>query len=352
MTLGLIPLTEAKGLLRQALDEQLPACYGLIDSQAREMLMAEGVVQVDGIRLWSELAEAEAEAALYNGVSLLCFEPDPARCAPIGDCQTLAESLRRHRSIGFSGLLAAEAMEMPEIADGGELLAEGRRASAASSHRLKRIVLDRLNKSRKFRKLAKRIKIVGDRMEVQAGGERHTFEVRRTADGWVTDVKHVKGDKRKLAAVARHVRESFKGAHFQQVLEDACSGDRLRLVMLDYTRLDGGRRTRLVEAYSYRFRPSTGRTYFYGWNVEEGGIRSYIVPQIHGARITDKTFEPRYLVEIGQNKTTGGPLVVDRELEPVVTDAVIRRSHQRFELAGGRGKIIKRLGHSVERRKR
>jgi hypothetical protein len=54
-----------------------------------------------------------------------------------------------------------------------------------------------------------------------------------------------------MKGVKKAVAESFRSAHFKQVLEDASTGDKQRLVMLDYVRLNGGHRTRLIEAYSY-----------------------------------------------------------------------------------------------------
>lgn len=252
----------------------------------------------------------------------------------------------------YDGRITTNQLFEPVHGEWKEELHEGKRAQQASSIRLRKIVHDALSRSRAFRNLSRRIKVQGDRMSVRIGKKEYQFDIGRDENGWVQNAVPVKGHGIKMKGVKKAVEESFRRAHFQQVISDASTGDKQRLVMLDYVRLNGGRRTRLIEAYSYRYKPSKNRSYLYGWNVEEGGIRSYIVDRIKGARITDKPFKPRFMVEVGLNATQKGPMIIDKSLNPVVSDAMVRRGHERFELAGGRGKIIKRLGHSVERRKK
>lgn len=284
-----------------------------------------------------------------------CTDLDTRSLFPAGGHETWQRSFLADGVCGYSGLVKPGDMFAPVEEDESsdtEMLQEGKRAQQASSLRLRRIVHDALSRSRTFRQFSKKVQIKGDEMTVKVGRKKYQFGIKRDENGWVKEAVPVTGHGPKMKGVKKAVAESFRRAHFQQILEDASSGLIPRLVMLDYVRLNGGRRTRLIEAYSYRYKPSKNRSYLYGWNVEEGGIRSYIVDRIKGARITEMKFDPRFMIEIGKNDTQKGPAIIDMSLKPVVSDAMVRRGHQRFELAGGRGKIIRRLGHSVERSKK
>jgi hypothetical protein len=233
-----------------------------------------------------------------------------------------------------------------------DVFTEMLRPRSSSSARLKKIVGDILNHDPEFRGKVKDIGIKGDKLSIKVGRRTYIFDIDRDGQGMVTGVrfswpKHRTGE---MTDVQKLINKAFKEAGFRQVLTDACSEAKPKLVMLDYIRLNGGHRTRLVEPYSYRFKASTGRTYFYGWNVEEGGIRSYIADRVQGARKTDKPFTPRFLVEIGaaHRARKGHAYPVRRDTPEVVTNAVIERAHKRFDLKGGYGKIIKRLGRSVD----
>ena len=69
------------------------------------------------------------------------------------------------------------------------------------------------------------------------------------------------------------------------------------LVDLDYETLQGRRSSRLIEPYSLR-RSSEGNVLFYGARDDNGQIRAYRVDRIRGATVTDRTFIPRYAIEL------------------------------------------------------
>ena len=71
-------------------------------------------------------------------------------------------------------------------------------------------------------------------------------------------------------------------------------------VALDYQGL-----TRLIEPYSLR-RTQEGNVILHAHNVERDEHRSYRVDRIQGARVTDKTFTPRFEIEL----TPTGPVVI------------------------------------------
>ena len=63
--------------------------------------------------------------------------------------------------------------------------------------------------------------------------------------------------------------------------------------------------TRLIEAYSLR-RTSDGHIILHAFSVDKGEHRSYRIDRIQGARVTDRTFVPRYEVEL----TPQGPVAI------------------------------------------
>jgi predicted nucleotidyltransferase component of viral defense system len=65
--------------------------------------------------------------------------------------------------------------------------------------------------------------------------------------------------------------------------------------------------TRLIEPYSLR-RTSEGNIVLHAFNLDKGEHRGYRVDRITGARATNKTFVPRYAVEL----TPSGPVSVPR----------------------------------------
>lgn len=81
------------------------------------------------------------------------------------------------------------------------------------------------------------------------------------------------------------------------------------LVDLDYETLQGRRSNRLIEPYSLRL-STEGNVLLYAARDDNGQVRAYRVDRIRGATVTDRTFIPRYTVEL----TMSGPQMV----EPVV----------------------------------
>jgi len=76
---------------------------------------------------------------------------------------------------------------------------------------------------------------------------------------------------------------------------------------LDLVRFAGANRLRVafdyhgtqrdVEPYALR-RPRTGNLLLYGWERAAGHIKAFKVPEIRDLRVTDRTFTPRYRVEL------------------------------------------------------
>lgn len=54
---------------------------------------------------------------------------------------------------------------------------------------------------------------------------------------------------------------------------------------------------RLVEPYSLR-RPATGNLLLYAWELASGHIKAFNVQKMHEVRVTDRTFVPKYHVEL------------------------------------------------------
>jgi predicted nucleotidyltransferase component of viral defense system len=98
----------------------------------------------------------------------------------------------------------------------------------------------------------------------------------------------------------RDLRLPLSGAS-QSVIEIIrfAAGNHL-LVELDY---QGS--TRHIEPYSLR-RTQDGNLVLHAWNTEKNEHRSYRVDRIQGARVTSRTFTPRYAVELRPQ----GPLMV------------------------------------------
>lgn len=85
------------------------------------------------------------------------------------------------------------------------------------------------------------------------------------------------------------------GASSIEVIRFAAS-NRL-CVDLDYTDQEGKRSRRVIEPYSLR-RTKDGNILLYGVRADNGQNRSYRVDQIQGARVTGRSFTPRYVVEL------------------------------------------------------
>jgi predicted nucleotidyltransferase component of viral defense system len=91
------------------------------------------------------------------------------------------------------------------------------------------------------------------------------------------------------------------------------------LVDLDYETLDGRRSNRIIEPYSLR-QSADGNILLYATRDDSGQPRAYRVDHIHGATITNRTFVPRFTIEL----TMAGPQVV----QPVSEGSgIFGRSH-------------------------
>lgn len=56
---------------------------------------------------------------------------------------------------------------------------------------------------------------------------------------------------------------------------------------------------RVIEPYSLRWAKTTGNLLFYGWELSTHQIKCFIVPKMSHVSILDRTFAPRYHVELG-----------------------------------------------------
>lgn len=70
------------------------------------------------------------------------------------------------------------------------------------------------------------------------------------------------------------------------------------LVELSYVRLDGRPRQPTIEPYSLR-RSQAGDVSLAGFDVQDGHIKMYRVDRIQDAYVLDRTFAPRYAIELG-----------------------------------------------------
>lgn len=88
------------------------------------------------------------------------------------------------------------------------------------------------------------------------------------------------------------------------IIDNASSIERIRfaaqnrlLVELQYLRLDGRPRSPVIEPYSLR-RSQAGHVSLAGFDVDDGHIKMYRVERIRGVRVLDRTFTPRYVIEL------------------------------------------------------
>lgn len=70
-----------------------------------------------------------------------------------------------------------------------------------------------------------------------------------------------------------------------------------QLIVLEYTNEEGVHRTPTIEPYSLR-RSRAGAVSLAAHDVEAGHIKFYRVDRIRGARILERTFEPRHAIEL------------------------------------------------------
>jgi len=105
-----------------------------------------------------------------------------------------------------------------------------------------------------------------------------------------------------LRGPAGGIRIPGRSTPFIEVIRFAASNH--LLVDLDYRDKEGNRSTRAIEPYSLR-RTKDGNIILCAVNAEKQESRSYLVEQIHGATILNRSFTPRFQIEL----TPSGPLV-------------------------------------------
>ncbi len=122
------------------------------------------------------------------------------------------------------------------------------------------------------------------------------------------------------------VRDRFvdlpQGRYPQNFIETIRFAAANRLIVeLDYEDMDGNRSTREIEAYSLR-RTADGNVLLMAVRAQDGQPRSYRVESIFGAKTTQKSFSPRYPVEL----TPIGPQTIPpTKRMPQVEKFAIRR---------------------------
>ena len=100
------------------------------------------------------------------------------------------------------------------------------------------------------------------------------------------------------------IRLSGRSSAFLEVIRFA-GGNRL-CVELDYTNQKGERRPRIIEPYSIR-RTKENNLLLMGREVNSGKDKSYRVDQIYGATMTNRTFEPKYQIELTPSLSVTAP---------------------------------------------
>lgn len=75
------------------------------------------------------------------------------------------------------------------------------------------------------------------------------------------------------------------------------AGRSRKLLYIEAVEEDGSVEPREVEPYSFRT-TKEGNTLFYGWDVAKGSIRSFRLERIRSVRITNKSFNPRFPIEL------------------------------------------------------
>lgn len=74
------------------------------------------------------------------------------------------------------------------------------------------------------------------------------------------------------------------------------AGQNLKTIRINDTEKDGSNEGyREVEPYS--FRTKNGIEYFYGYDINKGGIRGFIIDSIYDIEMTENNYEPRWEVE-------------------------------------------------------
>lgn len=80
----------------------------------------------------------------------------------------------------------------------------------------------------------------------------------------------------------------------QKIIE---AGKQRKTIIIDYIELNGTEEgPREVEPYSFRPKGTTEK--LFAWDIVKDGIRSFFTDRIKSTKITNKTFTPRYEIEL------------------------------------------------------
>lgn len=74
----------------------------------------------------------------------------------------------------------------------------------------------------------------------------------------------------------------------------------LHTVILTYTDVKGSTSTREVEPYSWRpgGKSAPAAVRFFAWDIGKGEIRGFRMDRVAQAQVTERTYVPRWVVEI------------------------------------------------------
>jgi predicted nucleotidyltransferase component of viral defense system len=93
-----------------------------------------------------------------------------------------------------------------------------------------------------------------------------------------------------------------------------------------------GGRQREVEPYSLR-RPRTGNLLFYGWELSSSQIKAFNVARMQGLEVTQRTFYPRYRVELSTSVPISVPATAARLRRQVSRPSVKRPRSYRSKVS-------------------
>ncbi|MCI0563566.1 MAG: WYL domain-containing protein [Nitrososphaera sp.] len=72
----------------------------------------------------------------------------------------------------------------------------------------------------------------------------------------------------------------------------------LHTVIINYTDQKGAASTREVEPYSWRPGKDPGSIRFFGFDISKSEIRGFRMDRVSLAQVTERTFVPKWVVEI------------------------------------------------------
>ncbi len=72
----------------------------------------------------------------------------------------------------------------------------------------------------------------------------------------------------------------------------------LHTVIIDYTDVKGQSSTRETEPYSWRPGKDPGSMRYFGFDMGKGEIRGFRMDRVALAKVTDRTYVPRWVVEV------------------------------------------------------